>query len=177
MKGLLGAAGASLALIIANPFGGMSGPSVPSVKAPAISKPAKKDAPAKTATAPPAATKKVEKKKVNAQRKAELKSGYDLSLESEVKSEEKAAVKAKAEEKAAEAVVKKDEAAAKEAAKKEEAALEAEKKARILLLKPFCAINMTSFLISLTHFLLFFGTAGSRGVEGERSRSQGLEGG
>lgn len=98
---------------------------------PSISKPASKDSPAKSATAPPAAVKRVEKKKVNAQRKAELQSGYDLSLDSEVKKEGKAAAKAVSKEKAAEAVVKKDEAAAKQAAAKEEAASDAEKKARI----------------------------------------------
>ena len=102
----------------------MSAPSPPSL--PAISKPASKDAAPKVKTAP-----KVEKKKAAAMRKKELQSGYDLSLENEVKSEQKAAVKAAAEEKKAEAVVKKDESAAKEAAAKEEAAQEAEKKACI----------------------------------------------
>jgi hypothetical protein len=75
--------------------------------------------------------KKIEKKKVNAQRKAELSSGYDLSLDAEVKKEQKAAAKAVSKEKVAEAVVKKDETVAKEAAAKEDAASDAEKKARI----------------------------------------------
>ena len=129
LKGFLGAAGASLALILANPFANTNN-SLPSVKLPSITKAAStKDTTGKTATAPAAAVKKVEKKQIARARKAELQSGYDLSLDAEVKEDKKAATKASFKERAAEAVAKKDEVAAKEAAKKEDAAIAEEKKA------------------------------------------------
>jgi hypothetical protein len=131
----LGAAGASLVLIIANPFGNLN--DAPSVKLPSIGKMASttKDTAGKVATAPPTAVKKVETKKLAAQRKAELKSGYDLSLDSEVKKDEKAASKAVAEEKKLASQVKKDEQEAASAAAKEDKALAKESKVSIQFLK------------------------------------------
>jgi hypothetical protein len=129
----LGAAGASLALIIANPLGNLN--DAPSVKLPSLSKMASSSSTKDNATAPPTAVKKVEKKKLAAQRKSELKSGYDLSLDSEVKKDEKAASKAVAEEKKLAAQAKKDEQKAATAAAKEDKALAKESKVSIQFLK------------------------------------------
>ena len=84
----IGIATGALGLVLSGATSGFGGPSMPT---PSISIPAPtKSAPA-ASTAPPSAVKKVEKKAV---KKIKTKSGYDLSLEAEVK-------KAKAEAKAA----------------------------------------------------------------------------
>ena len=129
----MGAAGASLALIITNPFGNLI--DAPSVKLPSVNKMASSSSAGKVATAPSTAVNKVEKKKVAAQRKAELRSGYDLSLDSEVKKDGKAASKAVAEEKRLAAQVKKDEKEASSAAAKEDKAIAKESKVSIQFLK------------------------------------------
>ena len=130
----MGAAGASLALIILNPFGPLID-GAQSVKLPSLGKMASSSSADKVATAPSTAVNKVEKKKVAAIRKAELRSGYDLSLDSEVKKDEKAASKAVAEEKKLAAQVKKDEKKAASAAAKEDKAIAKESQVSIQLLK------------------------------------------
>lgn len=119
----MGAAGASLALIVSSPF---SSTTAPSFNMPSISLPASSGKPkATTQTSPPSAVKKVEKKAV---KKAKDPSGYDFSLEQEVKEAEKEVKKTKAEEKKIAAEEKKAEQEAAKAAKAEADAVAAEKK-------------------------------------------------
>ena len=114
-----------MALIVSSPF---SSTTAPSFDMPSISLPASSGKPkAATQTSAPSAVKKVEKKAV---KKLKDKSGYDFSLEEEVKEAEKEAKKATSEEKKAAAEEKKAEKEAAKAAKAEADAAAAEKKVR-----------------------------------------------
>jgi hypothetical protein len=119
----LGAAGLSLALIVANPMGS----SAPSFTLPSISLPG--GGSATTTTAAPVKAAPVKKQVIKDPK------GYNLSLEAEVKATEVAAKKATKEEKAAIAKMKQAEAAAAKSAAADQAAAAAEKKVRVFGVK------------------------------------------
>jgi len=130
--GFLGAAVVSLVLIIANPMAMVNDQSIklPSISIPSFSSSATNTP--KDANSPPTAIK-INKKQVTAQRKAELKLGYDLSLDAEVKKDAKVAKKAVKEEKSLEAQAKKGEAEAGKAAEKEDKAISDETKVSVCI--------------------------------------------
>lgn len=106
-----------------------------SIKLPSISIPSFSSSATNTpkdANSPPTAIK-INKKQVTAQRKAELKLGYDLSLDAEVKKDAKVAKKAVKEEKSLEAQAKKGEAEAGKAAEKEDKAISDETKVSVCI--------------------------------------------